>query len=70
MEILGVSRATAYGIIKTLNTELEAQGYLVKSGRVPVHYFHKRTHSEEPGEAAGTTKGGSKCATARSKRAG
>ncbi len=32
---LGVSRSYAYKIIHTLNKELQEQGYLVVSGKVP-----------------------------------
>lgn len=37
--ILGVSKSYAYKVIKTLNTELEKQGYLTISGRVSKKYF-------------------------------
>lgn len=36
---LGVSRSSAYKIIQTLNKELQEQGYLIVSGKVPRHYF-------------------------------
>lgn len=32
-EMLGVHQSTAYKIIKRLNAELEAQGYIVINGR-------------------------------------
>lgn len=37
--ILGVSKSYAYKVIKTLNVELEKQGYLTISGRVSKKYF-------------------------------
>lgn len=37
--ILGVSKSYAYKVIKTLNAELEEQGYLTISGRVSKKYF-------------------------------
>lgn len=37
--ILGVSKSYAYKVIKTLNAELEKQGYLTISGRVSKKYF-------------------------------
>jgi len=39
---LGVSRSTAYKIIRNLNIELQKKGYLVVSGRVSKRYFMKR----------------------------
>lgn len=39
--MLDVSVAKAYGIIKKMNKELENEGYLVLSGKVPVAYFDK-----------------------------
>ena len=41
-ELLDISIARAYAIIKGMNDELEAQGYMVLSGRVPVKYFEKK----------------------------
>jgi sugar-specific transcriptional regulator TrmB len=41
-EILGVSRSKAYEIIKGLNLELEAEGYIVISGKVPKRYLEKK----------------------------
>lgn len=42
MELLGVAESTAYGIIKALNTELEAMGYLTLRGKVERKYLEKR----------------------------
>ncbi len=39
---LGVSRSSAYKIIRNLNRELQEQGYLIVSGKVPKRYFRKR----------------------------
>ena len=41
-EMLGVSKAKAYGLIKKLNQELAQERYLVISGKVPTAYFAKR----------------------------
>lgn len=38
-EMLGVSRALAYKILKKMNTDLEAKGFLVIPGRIPKAYF-------------------------------
>lgn len=42
MEMLGLSRSKCYKIIKQLNDELEEQGFITVSGRVPKRYYHKR----------------------------
>lgn len=41
-EMLGVSRAKAYKVIKELNEELEAKGYLVTAGKVPKKYLAEK----------------------------
>lgn len=41
-ELLGVSKATAYGIIKKLNNELDAKGFIVINGKVSIAYFNER----------------------------
>lgn len=41
-ELLSVSESKAYGLIRTMNEELQAQGYLTVRGRVPVSYVKKR----------------------------
>lgn len=41
-EMLDRKQAYVYQIIKTLNEELEEQGYMTCSGRVPAWYFYKR----------------------------
>lgn len=43
-ELLGVSRAEAYRIIKKLNAELEQQGYIVISGRVNRRYLMEKIY--------------------------
>lgn len=41
---LGVSRSTAYKIIKRLNGELEKDGYITVRGRISKAYFEERTY--------------------------
>ena len=41
-DFMGVSLPTAYKIIRQLNMELKAQGYIVISGKVPTKYFEKK----------------------------
>lgn len=42
MEILGVSRATAYKTIYELNEELQQKGYRIIAGKVPAKYFEEK----------------------------
>ena len=39
---LGVSVAYAYKVIRTLNKELEARGYIILQGRVDRKFFHEK----------------------------
>jgi len=41
-DLLGVSRAKAYRIVKDLNEELAAQNYIVVPGRIPKKFFAER----------------------------
>jgi sugar-specific transcriptional regulator TrmB len=47
MEIMGVSKTSAYRIIKSLNDELEAKGYLVTMGKVPKKYLAEKCYGLE-----------------------
>lgn len=44
---LGVSKGHAYKVIRKLNAELEASGYIVVSGRVPRAYWEKKFYGYE-----------------------
>lgn len=41
-DILGYGRAKAYKIIRELNAELEAKGYLIRPGKISRKYFDER----------------------------
>ena len=41
-EMLGISKAKAYSIIKELNQSLAEQGYITIAGKVPKAYFSER----------------------------
>lgn len=41
-EIVGVSLSKSYQLIRTMNAELKADGYLTISGKVPRVYFERR----------------------------
>lgn len=44
MEILGVSRAKAYRVVKELNEELAAKGYIVTAGKVSKKFLAERLY--------------------------
>ena len=46
-KLMGVSKAYAYRIVKKLNDELEAQGYLVVAGKTSLKYFNERIYGKE-----------------------
>ena len=43
--VMQVSRAYAYKVIKQLNTELEAKGYLTVNGRANRKYFYEQLYA-------------------------
>lgn len=43
-KLMGVSRAYAYKLIKQLNAELEAKGFIVVSGKTNRQYFNARLY--------------------------
>ena len=48
-ELLGISRSSAYRLIKTLNEELDEKGYITISGKVSTRYLMERIYGlEEP----------------------
>ena len=47
MEVLGVGRSKAYGIVREPNQELEESGYNVIRGKVPIRYFQKKFYGCE-----------------------
>ena len=44
MEMLGVSLSYAYKLIRRLNAELEAEGFVTIKGRVSTKYFMERIY--------------------------
>ena len=38
-EIMGISRSKAYQIVREMNRELKAQGYLTVAGKCPAQYL-------------------------------
>ncbi|MBR2948873.1 MAG: LysR family transcriptional regulator [Lachnospiraceae bacterium] len=47
---LSVSKPYAYKIIKQLNEELKAKGFITIAGRVNRQYFYERFYGAERGE--------------------
>jgi len=46
-EILNVSQAMGYKVIRTLNTELQEKGFLTVQGRIPIEYLCERYKLDE-----------------------
>lgn len=46
-EILNVSQAMGYKVIRTLNTELQEKGFLTVQGRIPIEYLCERYKIDE-----------------------
>ena len=44
---MGISKSKAYKIIKVLNDELKAKGYITVAGKVSRKYFEERTYLKE-----------------------
>lgn len=49
--VLGVSKSYAYKVIKDLNNQLKAKGYLTISGRVSKKYFMEKVCYNDVGKA-------------------
>lgn len=43
-EMLGVSRGKAYKIIREMNEQLKAMGYIVVSGKIPKKFFDEHCY--------------------------
>lgn len=52
-ELLGVSRAEAYRVIKRLNDELSSKGYIVVNGRVNRKYLEEQIYGFKHDEHQG-----------------
>ena len=46
---LGVSRSKAYQIIRALNKELNAMGYITIAGKCPIQYFQQKFYGIQMG---------------------
>ncbi len=44
MAALDISESKAYGIIRTLNQELAAKGYITIPGKVPTAFFEEKLY--------------------------
>lgn len=49
-EMLEVSLATGYKIVKTLNEELKANGYIIVAGKVPKKFFREKFYCDNISE--------------------
>ena len=41
-KIMGISRSKSYQIVREMNRELKAQGYLTVAGKCPAQYFKQK----------------------------
>lgn len=46
-DALGVSKSYAYKLVRQLNDEMEALGYIIVRGRVDANYFRKKVYYSE-----------------------
>lgn len=46
-EVMGVSLGKAYQLIRDMNKELAASGYLTVAGKVPIAFFQKKYYGFE-----------------------
>ena len=53
-EAFGCSMTKAYGIIRQLNAELSAAGYITLSGKVSRAYFNEKWYGGSSGSGRGT----------------
>ena len=49
---MGISRSKAYQIVRTLNRELKAMGFITIAGKCPVQYFEKRCYGLQADESS------------------
>lgn len=52
MHILGIKQSKAYQLLRKLNAELEARGYITIAGRVSEQYFYERLYGGKPQQPA------------------
>ena len=50
---LGVSMATAYKLIRTLNSDLQKRGFITINGRVSSQYFYEKLYGNDAGSRKG-----------------
>ena len=48
-QALSVSRSKAYQIIRALNKELKAMGYITNAGKCPIQYFQQKFYGIQIG---------------------
>lgn len=48
-QALGISRSKAYQIIRALNKELKAMGYITIAGKCPIQYFQQKFYGIQMG---------------------
>lgn len=46
-EILGVSESKGYGVIRELNSELKAKGFIIVPGKISRRFFFEKCYCDE-----------------------
>lgn len=44
-ELLGISRSRAYKVVRELNEELKAMGYITIAGKIPCKFFAEKFYT-------------------------
>lgn len=52
-EILGVSESKGYGVIRELNSELKAKGFIIVPGKISRRFFFEKCYCDETEESNG-----------------
>ena len=52
IEILGISKSQAYKVIRNMNNDLAAKGYLTVQGKVPKKYFEEQWYGSVEGRSS------------------
>lgn len=55
-EIMGISRSKSYQLVREMNRELKANGFVTVAGKCPIQYFKQKVYGFEipGGEQHGT----------------
>lgn len=46
-EIMGISRSKSYQLVREMNRELKANGFVMVAGKCPIQYFKQKVYGLE-----------------------